>query len=227
MTVETAETTTIDNGSILNAYSELSGVAHAAERAQAALQGGQCAQASCSRRHPRDWAKVAADGITGTDFPATSNSTTRVSRRTLPRTKKGARRRPFVRQPRRSALDEWALAFVQRPVGLVTGHGRDQLVDVVLALGLGRRLDLKEIHVAHQAAIFAQLAILGHDVVDRDLAHLGHHRLGVVGAGRLHGLEIVRDRAVDAGRQHAGDLVAPGAEALGPGAGLVVEIPVE
>src|SRR5262245_41452168 len=155
MTVETAETTTIDNGSILNAYSELSGVAHAVERAQAALQGGQCAQASCSRRHPRDWAKVAAEGITGIDWPATSISATRVSQRMLPCTKKGAQRRPFVRQPRRSALDERALAFVQRPVGLVAGHGRDQLVDVILAFGLRRRLDLEEVHVAHQAAILA------------------------------------------------------------------------
>ncbi len=51
------------------------------------------------------------------------------------------------------------------------------------------------------AAVLAQLGVLGHDVVDRHLAHLGHHRLGLVGAGRLHGLQIVQGRAVDARRQ--------------------------
>src|SRR5262245_36282475 len=49
-------------------------------------------------------------------------------------------------------LDERALALVEGTIGLVAGHGGDQLVDVVLALGLGRRLDLEEVHVADQAA---------------------------------------------------------------------------
>src|SRR5262245_22118941 len=72
-----------------------------------------------------------------------------------------------------SVLDEGALALVEGAIGLVARHGGDQLVDVVLALGLGRRLDLEEVHVADQAAVLTQLAVLGHDVVYWDLAHLG------------------------------------------------------
>src|SRR5436190_4581398 len=142
---------------------------------------------------------------------------------------KGASRRPSpIRWRKSSALHERALALVERTVGLVAGHGGDQLVDVVLALGFRRRLHLEQVHVAHHAAVLAQLAVLGHDVVDRQLAHLGHHLLGViVGAHRLHGLEVMQSRAVDAGGQHRRQAVLLGAIALGPGAGFVVEIPVE
>src|SRR5579883_1715969 len=133
----------------------------------------------------------------------------------------------FDRCMKISALDQRALAVLERTEGLVARHGGEQLVDVVLALRLGGRLDLEQVHVADDAAVLAQLAVLGHDVVDRHLAHLRHHRLGVVGAGGLHGLEIVQGGTVDAGGQHARQLVLLGAIALGPGARLVVHVPVE
>src|SRR5688572_8012447 len=57
--------------------------------------------------------------------------------------------------PRRS-LDIRALPILEQPVGLVARYGRQEPVDVVLALGLLRRLHLEEVHVAHQAAVLAQ-----------------------------------------------------------------------
>src|SRR6185437_16357633 len=61
-----------------------------------------------------------------------------------------------VSMPEPSALDVGALALVQRAAGLVARHGGDQLVDVVLALRLLRRLHLEQVHVADDAAVLAQ-----------------------------------------------------------------------
>src|ERR1700730_690175 len=82
-------------------------------------------------------------------------------------------------------LDQRASALAERPKGLLGRDRRELLVVVVLILGIARRLHLEEVHVAHDTAVLAQLAVLGHEVVDRDLAHLGDHRLALVGLGRL------------------------------------------
>src|SRR5215472_2547465 len=69
-------------------------------------------------------------------------------------------------------LHQRAFALAQWPIGLVGGNGGELLVVVVRVLGVARLLHLEEVHVAHDAAILAQLAVLGHEVVDRQLTHL-------------------------------------------------------
>ncbi len=64
------------------------------------------------------------------------------------------------------------------------------------------------------------LAVLGHEVVDRQLLHLGHHGLGLVGAGGLHRLEVVQHGAVGAGLDEGGRPADHLGEAVGEGARL-------
>src|SRR5215472_15017523 len=60
-----------------------------------------------------------------------------------------------------------AAALVERSERLVAWHSGDQVVEVPLALGFLGLLDLEQIHVVHHAAVDADLAILGEEVVDR------------------------------------------------------------
>ena len=105
---------------------------------------------------------------------------------------------------------------------------RDQLVVVPRTLGLGGLLDLEEVHVVHLAAVGADVALAEHRVVPLGRLQLRHHLVGIVGAGRLDGVQVGERRGIEAGlhlgRHLALELLG---EALGEGAGLVVEVPVE
>ena len=115
----------------------------------------------------------------------------------------------------------------QRLERLVAGNGREQLVVVPAAFGFRRLLDLEQIHVVHHAAVLADLAVLGEHVVDRRVLHDLHDGRRVGGAGGLHGLQIMRDRGIDAGLRRGRHPLDALHEALGERAGLVVEVPVE
>src|ERR1700732_186866 len=69
-------------------------------------------------------------------------------------------------------LHQRAAALVERAERFVAGHGGEQLVEIPFALGLFRLLDLEQIHVVHHAAVDADLAVLGKEVVDRGCPHL-------------------------------------------------------
>src|SRR6185437_9663603 len=56
-----------------------------------------------------------------------------------------------------SLLHERALALAQGTEGLIGGDHGELLVIVERVLRFGRRLHLEEIHVAHHAAVLAQL----------------------------------------------------------------------
>ena len=82
-------------------------------------------------------------------------------------------------------LDQRATAFLQREKRLIAG---DRSQDVVVVPGAGRlrrRLDLDEIHVVQEPAVCAHRAVLGIEVVHRNLVHLGHDRFRLIGAGCL------------------------------------------
>src|SRR6201996_3497672 len=96
-------------------------------------------------------------------------------------------------------LHQRAVALVERAEGFVAGHGGEQLVEVPFALGFLGLLDLEQIHVVNHAAVDADLAVLGEDVVDRHGPHLRHHLLRVVGANGVDRLEIVHGRRIEPG----------------------------
>ena len=90
-----------------------------------------------------------------------------------------------------------------------------------------RRLHLEQVHVAYQAAVLADLAVAGHEVVDRHLAHFRSDRRTIDGTGGSHRLQIMHDSAVSAGVDHGWDLPGLVDKTLRPCPGFVVEIPVE
>ena len=63
-----------------------------------------------------------------------------------------------------------------------------QLEIVPRIFRVGGCLYLKKIHVAHDAAINAQLAIMRHEIIDGHLAHLHHDSICVIAASGLLGL---------------------------------------
>src|SRR5665213_954213 len=69
-------------------------------------------------------------------------------------------------------LHERTIALVERPGRIDTRHRLDQLVIIPRPFRLLRLFHLEQIHVADDAAVDAQGAVLGHEVVDRRLAHL-------------------------------------------------------
>src|SRR3954470_5745271 len=73
----------------------------------------------------------------------------------------------------RSLADIGASAFTEGPKRLIARDRRDELVQVPFARRLRRLLEAHQVHVVHHAAILAQLAAVGEEVVDRRLAHLG------------------------------------------------------
>ena len=75
--------------------------------------------------------------------------------------------------------------------------------------------------------VLAQLPVPRKEIVDRRLPHFGRDLERIVGAGGLDRVEIVDDRGIDAGLPHRRHLIGLGEEALRPGAGLFVHVPVE
>src|SRR5580704_13713834 len=118
-------------------------------------------------------------------------------------------------------------AFVERPESLLARHRGDDLRQIPFAFRLLGRLDLHQVHVADDAPVLAYAAVLGHEVVDRQLPHLGQHGLGLVGAGGLHGPEVMQHGAVGAGLDEAGRPADLLGEAVGEGARLGIHVVVE
>src|SRR5579883_1922065 len=103
-----------------------------------------------------------------------------------------ARARPLV-------LHERAVALAERPERLIARYHRELLVIIIRILRLLRALDLEQVHVADDAAVDADFAVMRHEVVDRQLAHLRDDLDAVFGFGRRHRLEIVQHGTVNAG----------------------------
>src|SRR3954454_858708 len=131
------------------------------------------------------------------------------------------RERGYGRRPS-STLDQRAFVAAGALERLLAGDRRDLLVIIPRALRLGRLFDLEQIHVADQPPVFEDLAVLGHEVVDRGFPHLFDDGRPVVAAGRLDCIEVVHYRAVDPSPDHGGPPVYFFDEPLRPGAGLVV-----
>ena len=82
------------------------------------------------------------------------------------------------------------------------GIVRIELVEIPFAFRFLRLLDLEQVHVADQPAVLADLAVLGHEVVDRGFLHLLDDGRPVERVGRLDRVQLVRHRAVIAGLNH-------------------------
>jgi hypothetical protein len=77
------------------------------------------------------------------------------------------------------------------------------------------------------SSIGADMAVMREEIVDRGGAHRLHHRFGGVGAGLGDRLQIMRRRRIDSRLQRVRHLADAIEEALRPGAGRVVGIPIE
>src|SRR5690606_6469268 len=91
---------------------------------------------------------------------------------------------------RNMSLPERAAAFRLGGEDLFTLQRGDDLVVVPRLLGLGRRLDLHQVHVMHEPAVGAN-GTLGVEVVDGRGLELFHDLVGIQGARCLHRLEVV------------------------------------
>ncbi len=81
--------------------------------------------------------------------------------------------------------------------------------------------------IPEDPAVGAKLRVVGHEVVDRQFTHLGHHDVRVLGSGRLDRLQIVIDDAVGARldlRRHALHALK---EPFRERAGFVILVPIE
>src|SRR3984885_2988950 len=66
-------------------------------------------------------------------------------------------------------LCQWAAAVCVSRIGVVAGHGREQLLVVPVAFAFRRLLDLEQIEVRHHAAISLHVPVRREGVVDRQL----------------------------------------------------------
>src|SRR5258705_5564760 len=123
--------------------------------------------------------------------------------------------------------DQWTAALAERAERLLAGDRAHDLGEVPLALRFIRRLHLHEVHVADHPAVLADAAVLRHEVVVRQLRHLRHDRLGLVGAGRLDRFQVMHGGAVGPGLDHGGRHALGGGEAVAEGARLRRHVPVE
>src|SRR5712691_2943274 len=139
---------------------------------------------------------------------------------------RGAKAEPW--RPRSASFNQRTPAFVQRPESLIGRNGRANLVIVVRALRLRGLLDFHQIRRMKLAAFHAHSALTEERIVRRQFLHLGDHLGAVVAFQRLDRLEVVRDRRIHARLDHGRILaVVRRGDALGEGAGLVVQVPVE
>ena len=77
------------------------------------------------------------------------------------------------------------------------------------------------------AAIDADLAVFGEEIVDRDGTHLRHYFRRFVGADRLDGFQVMHGRRVEAGLDHGRHVPDLFIEAFRESAGLIVHVPVK
>src|SRR5580704_6422389 len=90
-----------------------------------------------------------------------------------------------------------------------------------------QRLHFHKIHIVHHATIFAELAVLGEEIIDRHLAHFGHHRFCFVSASSLDGAQIVARGGIDGGMGRSRHTLMDGEEAFRPSATFVITVPVK
>src|SRR5437870_7740920 len=126
-----------------------------------------------------------------------------------------------------ASLHQRTLAVLERPKRLIRGNRRANLVIVPRTLRLRRLLDLDQVRGMNLAAVDTNRAFAEQRVVGRRLLHLRDHLGALVALQRLDGLEIVRQRRINAGVDHrrVDALVALG-KALGKRPRLIVRVPV-
>ena len=78
----------------------------------------------------------------------------------------------------------------------------------------------------HHAAILPNATVRGEHVVDGRIHHLLAHSLGIIGASRLNGIQILKRAGVDTCMNHGWSCTGFFHEAVRPGASLIVHIPV-
>src|ERR1019366_933415 len=128
------------------------------------------------------------------------------------------------------AAHQRAVAFLERPEGLVRRNGSAGLIEVAGIFRLFRLLYLEQIGRVNDATIGADRALAEQRIIGRHLFHLRHHGLAVGRTlDRGDRLQVVQDAGIDAGMVHGrifigrATLLVP---ALGPGAASVVQVPV-
>src|SRR5665213_696402 len=127
----------------------------------------------------------------------------------------------------RSMRDQRAAALRERAKRLIAGDHAQYLVIIPGLGGFRRCLHLREIHVVDQPSVLSDMAVPRIEIVHRYLAHLRHHGLGLIGAGGRNGKKVMADGRIDGGLRHGRHPALTLEEALRPGAGLLVAIPVE
>src|ERR1700733_12880731 len=120
---------------------------------------------------------------------------------------RGCGSRPSSALFRFRLLDQGTSALIERPECLVARHRLHDLEIVPWLLRLFRLLHLEQIHIAQHPAVNTQMPVLGHEIIDRHLAHLRHHLVRVLVAQRLDRLEIVMRGAVDTRLHHGRHMV--------------------
>src|SRR5215469_10263462 len=73
---------------------------------------------------------------------------------------------PTNGRAKRSVLHERAVALAERPERLIARYHRELFVIVVGIFRFLRALDLEQVHVADDAPISTDLAVMRHEVVD-------------------------------------------------------------
>src|SRR5450631_578131 len=105
---------------------------------------------------------------------------------------------------------------------------RQKLVIIPRRLGLARRLDAEQVKVTHDPTVVADSCIVGHHIVDGDLAHRRCHSRPVRRPRLGDALEEMANGAVYASLGHRRHPpIAEFAKSLRPLPGLVIEVPIE
>ena len=135
--------------------------------------------------------------------------------------------RPALRLDSRglSPLNQRTTILASRAKRLIARDRRYDLVVVPRPTRFDRRLHFHKIHVVHHSTIFAELAVLGEEIIDRHLAHFGHHRFCFVRASGLDGAQIVARGGVDGRMGRSRHTLMDGEEAFRPSATFVITVP--
>ncbi|MNR02501.1 hypothetical protein D3C85_1183560 [compost metagenome] len=78
----------------------------------------------------------------------------------------------------------------------------------------------------HHAAVNPHATVLGEHVIDRGFHHVFADPLRIVRAGGFDGLQVLIGAGVHAGLNHGRHALGAFEVALGPGAGLIIHVPV-
>ena len=98
-------------------------------------------------------------------------------------------------------------AVADRPECLLARNGLDDFVVIPGVTRLLWLLYLDQIHVVHHPSVNTQSTVIGEEIMDRHVAHLGDDGLRLIAAERVNRLEVMRHRRIDPclrlGRHHA------------------------